>query len=884
MRSFFRKLRWLTRRPDKEAELRDELRFHLDEEAEQRQQEGLDGQEARWAARRELGNLTRVQEDARAAWGGTIFDEMRSDLLFATRSIRKHILLSIVVVVTLALGIGVNAGVFSVINAVAFRPRIDRDPESFLHIYPTYTQNGAPRGALQSTLPDFIALQRATRTLQHLTAWSGVRAPYSLDDPTEFRGLLVACNFFSVYTLPQTAEQPLLGRLLTEEDCQSARPVILISEAVWRNRLGADPLIVGKLFPFNQQPLTVIGVLPVPYAGGVSGGQVWMPYTLQPYLKMGGDQIRAEPARPWLLLGGRLNDGFTRQAAAAELQTIVARQDVLHTGRRTSIAVSDGSWLGHPQMRAVGIWTIPLILGAVGCVVLIASANVAALLLARASSRQREIAIRLALGAGRFRLVRMLLCESLLLTSIAGLAGLYLAYRVPTLIKNSMGGQQGTEFPFDPDWHVFVYLSAITILAGCMAGTAPALESLRVQLVDALKGRGGLAVSKPEGNIGLRRLLIAIQVALSVVLLIGAGVMARGAQHLLDAQSGDVNQVVLARISAPRQPNSTGFTLSTHRAIESRIRAVPGVASVAWTSPTFFARSRIELELAGRPALRAGYQAASPGYFTTMRVPILRGRDFQDSDSLPGLATMPVILTESLARQIWPGDDPLGKMLRIAGSTMSVEVVGVAKSTAMDSWGEDEGPLVYLPWRPDQGLHWLLVRSAGDPEMLSNPVVAAVKSELPAAVVQAKSIPSWWSEWTLGLRRIASMVALLGALALALTVIGIYGAVAFAVSRRTKEIAIRMALGARAGNILTSVIRGELRPILLGVAAGIALALPASVPLQKMMERSPFTIDTRDPIAYSLVCALFIAVAILAMLGPARRGAGTNPLIGLREE
>ena len=825
------------------------------------------------------------QGECRQARWLALVGDFKSDLLFALRSIRKNALLSVVVVVTLTLGIGLNAGVFSVINAVAFRPRIDRDPESFLHIFPVYTQNGAPRGMGQITLPDFTALQRSTRTLRHLTAWGEVRVPYSPDDPGELRGLLIACNFFSVYSIAHhIGDRPLLGRLMTADDCRESRPVILISEAVWRNRLGADPQIVGKTFHFNQQPLTVIGVLPIPYAGCVNGAQVWMPFTVQPYLKVGNDQLRADPPQQWLFLAGRLAQGFTRRDAAAELQTIAAQQDVLYTGRRTSISVSDGSWLGHPQMRTSGMWSIPLIVGALSCVALIACANVATLLLARATARQREVAIRLALGAGRWRLVRMLLCEILLLASIAGLSSLYLTYRIPMLIGNLRGPQ--TELRLDPDWRVFLYLSAVTMLAGILAGLAPALESLRVQLVDSMKGRHALSTSGSGGGRGVRRLLVGTQVALSLVLLVGAAVMARGADRLITAQANaGVEQVVLARLSVPRQPNTQRVTLSSHRAIESRVLAVPGVTSVAWTaSQSFFGERRMELELPGRLVIHTASRAVSHGYFKTMQVPIVRGRQFEDSDSIVSLATTPVIVTESFARQVWPGEDPLGKVLRLDRSNLSVEVVGVAKSTTMDRWGEDKGPLIYSPWRPDQMLHLLVVRSAGDPELLPKALVGAVKLELPTAVVEAKSIPSWLSELTLPLRQIASMIAILGGTALVLTIMGIYGVAAFAVSRRIKEIGIRIAIGARSGDILASVIVGELKPILIGLVAGLLLALPASVALQRTMERAPFTIDTRDPIAYAIVFGILIAVALLAMLGPARRAAGTDPLVALREE
>ena len=815
-----------------------------------------------------------------------MLDDFKADFLFALRSVRQNKLLSAVVVITLAIGIGLDAGVYSVINITAFRPRIDDDPESFAVFFPAYAQNGVTRSALRSTLPDFTSLQQSTRTLRHLTAWSEFRVPYSQDEPSELRALLVACNFFSVYSLPRTSPAPLLGRLLTPDDCREARPVILLSEGVWRNRLGADPQIAGKIFHFNQQPLTVIGVLPSPYAGSINGAEVWMPYTVQPNLNLGVDLLHSSPPQPWLSLAGRLNHGFARRDAASELQTLVAQLDTQYPGRRTTITAGDGSWFDHPNAKATATWSIPLIFGALTSVVLIACANVATLLLARAATRQREVAIRLALGASRARLVRMLITESVLLAAIAGIASLYLALHIPKVVDLLSPRGPEIELHLEPDWRVFLYLAAVTVLAGLMAGVAPALESLRVEISHGMKGRLSLSSSGAGGGRGLRRLLVSTQIALSLVLLIGAGVMVRGVQRLVEGQSNaEVENVVLARIVVPRHTNTSSVTLSSHRIIESRVLSVPGVASVAWTSSQAFLRNPpLDLEIPAQPIFRAGSMSVSPTYFRTMRIPILRGHSFDDSDAAINVNTEPVIVNESFARRIWPGADPLGKVLRVAHSNSNVEVVGIARGTPMDTWGEDDGPLIYTPWRPDRSQYLLVVRAAADPAQLLKTLSAAIKQEIPTAVIDAKPIPVWMSELTLTLWRLVSMIAVLGGAALLLTIIGIYGVVAFAVSRRVKEIGIRMAVGARPADVVRSVMVDEVRPVLIGLTVGILLALPASIALQKTMERAPFRIDTRDPLAYGLVCLMLLSIAFVAMFGPARRAAGNDPLSALREE
>ena len=860
-----------------EQNMEDEFRSHLESRVEDLMRTGLPRQEAERRARIEFGGAERYKDSARESLGIHVADDLWSDFRFAVRSIRKNAPLSAVVVVTLTLGIGLNTGVYTVINAVAFRPRIDKDPASFLHIFATYTEENSRRSSALVPLSDYEALRDGSRTLRALAAWSDVRVPLSPENPTELRSLLVTCNFFSVYTI----DRPQLGRLFEPDDCAAARPVILVSDDVWRNYLGADPSVVGKVFYFNQQPVTIVGVTPAVFAGQINGAKVWLPYTLQPALGLGEDLIKSR--RIWLSLGGRLKPGISRDQAAAELRLIASQQDKLYPGRRSSISVTDGSWFAVPSMREIGIWTIPLMLGALTCVVLIACANVTTLLLARADARQREIAIRIALGAGRRRLLRMLVTESLLLASVAGTASLGLAYALPDLIRRFIGGGPITEYPLGPDWSVFAYLAAITLLAGCVSGLAPALESLRPELADSLKGRRRLFGGAPSG-MRVRSVLVVMQVALSLVLLTGTTLMARANYRAMTTGLGfETRQVLRASISRPRSARGGIAWADLQRAIGEKVQMLAGVQSVAFAGSFPLMGRRIEVQIPGQPNLLPASNVVSPAYFSVLGIPVLRGRAFQESDRQKGAGASPVIVSASLVRVVWPSEDSLGKTIRLHDSQL-LEVIGVVRDIAGDRYGEIGGSVLYRPWDPNTGLHTLIVRYAGDGTGLSRAVSAAAREVIPDAIADVKTVEEWMQRDLDGLWKLGVLVAILGGTAMVLTIMGIYGVVSFAVARRMKEMGIRIAIGATGLDIFRAVFLSGTRPVAIGMVVGIVIALPASTVLKRVMERSPFSFDVGDPIAYAAVIILLVAVALAAMIGPARRAAKANPLESLREE
>ncbi|HEV2664574.1 MAG TPA: ABC transporter permease, partial [Blastocatellia bacterium] len=545
--------------PAREAAIVEELAQFLDDHYAELLSAGVTSAEAERQTRAELSGSEFLTQELRRAerqgrqepvvLGGRrkkMIGDLWQDVRYAARNLRKHALLSAVVAATLTLGIGISAGVFTLINALAFRAPVDKDHDTFVRIYSAYTTDPARPGRPgAATLEDYLAFRDRAKSLGAVTGWAKFFAPLGQDDASETRALFVTDNFFALYDL----EQPLLGRLLQPADFAAANPVVVLSERVWRSRFVADTQVVGKVTQFNGQPVTIVGVAPT-FAGQLDGVDAWVPYTIQTYLH-GGDDLMRPGEAGWLTVEGRLQPGFTRREVAAELALLAVQQDSLHPGRKTTLSVTDGSMFQEPEFRASAVWLFPIIVGLLNFIVLLACANVATLLLSRADARQQEIAVRLALGAGRLRLFRMLLMEPLLLAAAAGLASLYFAYRLPGVLIAWLGDPQYNQvlyFSLRPDWRVFAYLAVITLFAGALAGLSPALQSLKVNLSESLKGRAPL-FGAATGGARLRGFLVGAQVALSLVLLLGALLSVRAYRRMSAADPGyDTRQVILARV------------------------------------------------------------------------------------------------------------------------------------------------------------------------------------------------------------------------------------------------------------------------------------------------------------------------------------------------
>jgi len=867
-----------------EQELKEETQAYLELLIETKIEAGAGPAEARRAALIEMGGLEQVKERVREARMGRHLETLWQDVRYAVRSLRKHALLSIAVITTLTLGIGVSVGVFTYYNAVYARPRVDKDFYSFVKVYSAYSMNptrtGEPGG---TTLEDFLAFRDRAKSLHDLAAFSQMEALFGEGEAIEVRALLVTPNFFSLYNL----ERPRIGRLFEPEDYTAANPVVVLSERLWRNRFASDPQIVGKVIHYNGQPVTVVGVTPN-FAGMLSGTRAWFPYTLQTYLKRGSDLLRPGESA-WLEVEGRLNPGFSRREAAEELRLLAGQQDRLHPGRTTTLTVTDGSMMQEPKWRYIVTWGMSLILVGVTTLVLIVCANITTLLLARAAARRQEIAVRLALGAGRMRIVRMLLIETLLMASVAGLASLYIAYHVPRLLALDL--QDGfydifASWSLAPDRRVFGYLTLVTLLAGTIAGLTPALESLKINLSETLKGRHGLPGGAGGGS-RLRGILIGAQVTLSFFLLYFAWGAVRVHQRISTFEPGfETRQVLLAHLSMRGRPAERQSWSTFRRALAQRIEAMPGVQSVTYASqPPYNNRSMLEVQIPGQAMRKVAMNYVSPRFFVTLGIPIVSGRELQEGDPPCGKGLCPVVVSQRHAREFWPGEDPLGKTLRDPQGN-SYEVVGVAHDVSSQQLGGLDGPLLYLTWNPESGpgVHDLYVRFSGNSAPLARAVTGAVREMAPEISVRAETIEKV-REWLIAdFGRTKRAITLPVAVAVLLAAIGIYGVVAFAVAQRAKEIGIRIALGAGKRDIYSVVLKYSARPVVAGILIGVALTLATTMAAAEVLRRGSFALNIHDPIAYASAVILLAAVALAAALWPARRATQVDPMIALREE
>jgi len=480
----------------------------------------------------------------------------------------------------------------------------------------------------------------------------------------------------------------------------------------------------------------------------------------------------------------------------------------------------------------------------------------------------------------------MLLVETWLLAIVAGLGSLYFAYMLPVFLSRWMTNRS-FEWSLAPDWRVFTYLTAVTLLAGTLAGLAPALQSLKLNLVDSLKGRRSL-LSGDRGGARLRGMLIGAQVALSFVLFAGAGICVRTYLRMSGADPGfETRQILATRHWRLNQARPQEFESAFYRSFTQRVASLPGVQTVAYaTSLPFYPGNspRLNLQINGRAVRQAEVNVVSPNYFTTLGIPLMRGRMLGEADPHCETGSCPVVVSERLAREFWPGADPLGQTLRNPQGTV-FEVVGVARNTSSRQVGGADNPLIYLPWNPDNGRYIPLVRFAGAAGGLPREVTLIFRELMPQSGAETWTIQSRIDLLVASFWRLELLVVLLGMLAVALAVIGIYGVVSFGVSQRTKELGTRIALGARAQDIYINVFKTGARPIVMGLLIGLLLAWAmASALARSILQNAPIKSDPLDLLTFAGAAALLAVVALAAMLGPARRATRVDPMLALREE
>ncbi len=797
---------------------------------------------------------------------------MREDLRLALRVLTKHPSYAALVIVIMGLGIGANTAVFSVLNAVVLRPFPYAAPERL------YELGASRKGtSLALSAADFVAWQARTQVFESMAA--ARRQDFTLtgtDEPAHVFGLRVTRE-----CLPMLGTPPTLGRWLSLEDYRpGAPPVVLLAHRLWSRRFGADPQIAGQQVLLNGQAYTVVGVMPPSFRFNARNHEVWMP------LVFTADQLnRLDPTG--FMACGRLKPGLTRRQAEAEAGVVsrVLAEDLpkTHAGWQATLTplVEEAVAEFRPALLAL--------LGAVGLVLLIACLNAANLLLARASERAREMAVRIALGAGRWRLMRGLLTESVLLALLGGVLGLLLAgggvralaALFPERIPVPRLDQSGI------DAYVLGFTLLVSVASGIVFGLAPAWQALRTDLNEALK-ESGRSASGGLGALRFRNLLVAAEVALSLVLLAGAGLMLRSFLRLLQVHPGfRAEKVLTVRLPLPayripdrkRQP-------AYYTGILRHVQALPGVQAAGLVTMLplsggeaviTFAKSQAAA-LRGEVSLVVAFRAVSPDYFRALGVPLLLGRSFTDADTegAPRVA----IVNGALARRYWPGENPLGKSLPVGEPLLVVGVVGNVKHSRLSA---EPGPELFLPYLQYLGVPYstLVIRTSAEPLKLAATVRRRIRQlhadqpitdvkTMEGVVVGSLATPRFYT----------LLLGIFAGLALALAAAGVYGVMSYSVSRRTQEIGIRMALGAQPGAVLRLMFWQGGKWILFGVAAGVLGAVATTRLIAKLL----YGVSPTDPATLILVSSLLVAVALAASYLPARRAARVEPMAALRHE
>ena len=808
---------------------------------------------------------------------GTMLQDMR----YGVRMMLKRPGFTLIAVLALALGIGANSAIFSVVNAVLLRP-LPYEAEERLVTIETRNANSGSIGGVLSYL-NFADVRDQSRTLEYAAAYSQSGTFLAAGDELErLRGVVISADVF-----PMLGVKPLIGRTYTrEEDQKGARKVIVISYGLWQRRFGSDPKIVGQEIPIGTRPALVLGVMPKGFKFPVEAETVefWQP--LVPNLSDTDTQRRDAQ---WLSVVAKRKAGVTEQQAQTEISTIASRLQAQYPDTNTSV----GFALTPLHEKLVGDLRTALfvLLAAVGCVLLIACANVANLLLARAAARHKEVAIRRALGASRWRIVRQLLTESILLSVMGGGLGLLLGWWGVDVLMAAMPTDIPLAGEVSLDWRVLAFTAALSILTGILFGLAPAMQSSKLDLNESLKegGRGST-----EGGSGrLRSALIVTEIAVSMVLLVGAGLLGQSFMRLLDVSPGFNPQGVLTTdvVFINKKYAEDERKVATLDEILRSASALPGVQAVGTVDPlplggNFVAYSfNIEGRAPFNPseAPSADRRTITPDYFRAMAIPLVRGRAFNARDAKD--APPVVVINETFARRFFAGEDPVGKRLLFDDEpdAPAREVVGVVGDVRHAGLDVEAGPEFYLPYAQAPAVRATLVvrTTAADPASVITPLrdmIRRIDKDIP--VYNVKTMGQLLSESVARRRFNMMLLGTFALVALFLAAIGIYGVMSYSVTQRTHEIGIRIALGAQARDVLKMVVRQGMTLVLVGVLIGVVTAFS----LTRIMRSLLFGVSPTDVMTFAAVSIVLAGIALLACLIPARRATRVDPMVALRYE
>ncbi len=869
-------LRALFRKEQVEQEMDEELRAYLDAAVKEKMRAGMTHAEARRAARVEMGSVESVKEEIRSAGWESAIEALWQDLRYGLRMLAKSPRFTAAAVITLAVGIGANTTIFS----VAYRPMRYQDAGRLLMVWET-----SPDGSRNSvSAPTYLDWRDQNTCFEQLAAARSSSAALSGNAPTLVATVSVTPNFFATFRL-----RPELGRLFLSADFRpEAGKAAVLGHNLWQAQFGSDTAILGRRIRLNGEPYAVIGVAPAEFEFW-GRTDVWTPLVLPRAIM--NRQVRD------LRVVGRMKPGVTTAQAREEVRTLAARvaQQAPATNQRWSGLAQNF----HEALAGPGVHLMIVLLFAVVCVVLLmACSNVANLLLARGTTRRKEIAVRVAMGASRWRVMHQLLLETLLLALAGGTLGLLLAFGAVRYLATLPVLQAPGLSPIEINGVVLGFVVVLAVATSIFAGLVPAWQTTSTNLMDHVKSSGRNAIGD-RGQSRLRHALVIAELALSIMLMVTAGLSVRSFIRLSQVDPGfPTRNLITAHLSlpAPRYADA-GRARMFYSELLERVRVLPGGDDAAISSglPPMTSELRQPFQIEGRdPASHmasgvANYQVISANYFRTLGLTVLKGRAFMESDRPSSTAV--VVINRRLADRYFPSDEPLGKILLVPelvpGRTdpsqpLALEIVGVVEDVKNGRLNEPASPELYLsylqaPWTAE----YLVVRSAGS----TGPLLAGIRNALRAVdpdlpMTEVGTMEERFSRALAGGRVVAALMAMFALLALAMGGVGLYGVISYSVAQRTNEYALRMALGAPRGHILRLVGCAALRLLLIGGTCGIALALAAA----RLLGGTIFGISPYDPATFITVALVLVAVVVMASYLPARRAMKVDPMVALRYE
>ena len=872
----------------------EELEGHLQMHTEDNVRNGMSATEARRNAIMKLGGIEQTKELYHDRQTLPVLEVFMQDLRYGLRMLRKNPGFTAVAVLSLALGIGANTTIFTVVNAILLHALPVRDISRLVEMDTVDTKTlvtQARSEKLGMSFPNFQDYRRDNTVFTDLAAFMPTEVTWSGGvEPRQLLSELVSANYFEVLGI-----RPARGRFfMPDEDTKpNGNDVAVLSYALWANKLGSDPGIIGKPLIFDARPYTVIGIAPRGFRGTItffSSEQVWIPTSMKDQV-LGGKIKDFFNDRRFLTVGtiGRLKPGVEMTAAEASLKTMATHLEAEfpkdNGGRSVALSPLADAAVGvndHKRIALAGA----MMMGVVGLVLLIACVNLANLLLAQGARRQKEISLRAALGAGRTRIVRQMLTESMLLSLAGGAVGLGIAYAGRSILwsfRPPFIEQSGIDLSLDS--HVLLFTLGVAILTGFIFGLVPAVKASRPDLMETLKS-GGRSGTMGWRRDPLRSLLVIGEMALALITLVGAGLFLHSMQNAQKTELGFESKNLLAMnfdLGALQYEEGRGQQF--YRAAIEKVKNSPGVASVSIASNapigggllrTVFPEGRDEAS--GYRGTLTTVNNIIPGYFETLRIPVLRGRSFNDGDRKE--TTMVAVASEAMVKQYWPNEDGLGKRFHFFGDPTLREIVGVAANSVINEVGEEPQPIVFLPMAQDYvPAVTLQVRTTGNPENVVATARAALQSLDPnLAVTNVFTIEQILAQALWAPRMGGLLLALFGALALVLSAVGVYGVLSYSVNQQTREIGLRMAMGAQRSDVMRLILGQGLRLTVLGLGLGVLVALG----LMRVLVSLLFDVRAYDPLTYTAVTLLLTAVALLACYIPARRAMRVDPMVALR--